>query len=186
MSPLKLDYPVLTLDGQQLLPTGAELTEETLGEVIANNKVTSEPLYPLLNHANVRIDLREFMNCYPYEVIFAARDRTAAVLDLLEQARLHPVILQSLDYFKKLDFYTYRHIMIVYALSTLLAQDLLPDHRELLSGIMAGPTHDFGKICVPLQVLKKIDPLARTELLMLEHHAPVKGMTVQAIPRAHA
>ena len=36
---------------------------------------------------------------------------------------------------------------------------------------MTGPTHDFGKINIPLQVLKKTDPLTRTERSILEHHS---------------
>jgi HD-GYP domain-containing protein (c-di-GMP phosphodiesterase class II) len=35
---------------------------------------------------------------------------------------------------------------------------------------VAGPVHDFGKISIPLSVLKKSDPLTRTERGLLEHH----------------
>jgi HD-GYP domain-containing protein (c-di-GMP phosphodiesterase class II) len=35
----------------------------------------------------------------------------------------------------------------------------------------AGPCHDLGKICVPLHILKKTDPLTREERDILEHHA---------------
>ncbi len=34
----------------------------------------------------------------------------------------------------------------------------------------AGPMHDFGKICVTLQVLRKTTPLFRSERALLEHH----------------
>ncbi len=34
-----------------------------------------------------------------------------------------------------------------------------------------GPTHDIGKICVPLHILKKTTPLTKTERGFLEYHA---------------
>jgi len=37
--------------------------------------------------------------------------------------------------------------------------------------LMAGTIHDFGKICVPLKILKKSDPLTRSARGILEHHA---------------
>jgi HD-GYP domain-containing protein (c-di-GMP phosphodiesterase class II) len=43
--------------------------------------------------------------------------------------------------------------------------------------IMAGPTHDIGKISIPLEVLQKTDPLTRTERAILEHHA-VAGLVL--------
>jgi HD-GYP domain-containing protein (c-di-GMP phosphodiesterase class II) len=60
---------------------------------------------------------------------------------------------------------------MVFALSTLLAKDLIPDYQEWIQLSATGPTHDIGKICVPLHILKKTTPLAKTEWGFLEHHA---------------
>jgi HD-GYP domain-containing protein (c-di-GMP phosphodiesterase class II) len=79
-------------------------------------------------------------------------------------------LLESLDYFKKYDFYTYRHILIVLALTALMCQDLVVDYQELMEEIAAGAMHDIGKICVPMQILKKSSPLTQTERAILEHH----------------
>ena len=89
----------------------------------------------------------------------------------MEKINLILPVLQSLDYFKQHDSYTYRHILMVFALSTLLSMDFLPDHEERLKGIAAGPTHDIGKICVPLNILKKTTPVTKTELNKLRHHS---------------
>ena len=92
-------------------------------------------------------------------------------MNILETVHLSIPILQSLDYFKQHDFYTYAHILMVFALSTLLAKDLIPDYQECIQLSATGPTHDIGKICVPLDILKKTTPLTKTERSFIEHHA---------------
>jgi putative two-component system response regulator len=89
----------------------------------------------------------------------------------METARFPVPILQSLDYFRANDFYTYVHVLMVFVLSTILAKDLLPNYQERIRLSVTGPTHDTGKVCVPLHILKKTSPLTRRERGFLEHHA---------------
>jgi len=53
----------------------------------------------------------------------------------------------------------------------LVARELLENDLDLLREALGGPVHDFGKICVPMRILKKTNPLTRTERGILEHHA---------------
>jgi hypothetical protein len=53
MTPFKLLNPVYTLDRKELLPAGAVLSEETLDELISNNRDTSRPIYSLLKHGSI-------------------------------------------------------------------------------------------------------------------------------------
>jgi HD-GYP domain-containing protein (c-di-GMP phosphodiesterase class II) len=171
MTAPRLLYPVHTLQKQQLLPEGTVVSEEALLELSTTSKGTLKKPVPLLQYKEVKDDLFTFMNSGSYQIIFAEQKRTAAVVDLMEKVRLPPSVLEALDYLKQYDVYTYRHSLTVFALAGLLAQDLLIHHKDLMQEIMAGPTHDFGKINVPIQVLKKTDPLSRTERSILEHHA---------------
>lgn len=52
-----------------------------------------------------------------------------------------------------------------------MAQALLENSKDRVIEAMAGQVHDIGKICVPLKVLKKSNPLTRTDRGILEHHA---------------
>ncbi len=79
-------------------------------------------------------------------------------------------LLKFLDYYKQKDFYTYRHSLIVFAMSMNLARDMLEKSEDWMTALMAGTIHDFGKISVPLQILKKTNPLTRAEKNILEHH----------------
>jgi HD-GYP domain-containing protein (c-di-GMP phosphodiesterase class II) len=171
MRGLTLQHPVRALDNQILLPAGTPLNEETLDTLIGSQRAYSHETYPLLLHGSVKEDCLNFLSTPPYVTIFADQKEIDDLLSLLEAAHFSIPILQSLDYFKQHDFYTYAHVLMVFALSTLLAKDLIPDYQECIRLSATGPTHDIGKICVPLHILKKTTPLTRRERSFLEHHA---------------
>jgi HD-GYP domain-containing protein (c-di-GMP phosphodiesterase class II) len=150
---LKLQHPIRTLDNQLLFPPGTLLSEEMLEAVIYSDRTYSYQTYPLLLYGSVKEDFLNFLSTPPYETIFLDRKQINDLLNLLETVHLSIPILQSLDYFKQHDFHTYAHILMVFALSTLLAEDLIPDYQEWIQLSATGPTHDIGKICVPLYIL---------------------------------
>jgi HD-GYP domain-containing protein (c-di-GMP phosphodiesterase class II) len=59
---------------------------------------------------------------------------------------------------------------MVFALSALIARDLLSDYRDWAEGVSAGPIHDIGKICVPPHILRKAAPLTKDEKPAIDHH----------------
>ena len=59
---------------------------------------------------------------------------------------------------------------MVFLLSVLLAKILLPDYKNLFTNTIIGVSHDIGKICVPLEILKKSTPLTTSEHKYIKHH----------------
>lgn len=171
MSVLTLHHPVYSLENQQLLPAHTIIYEETLDALISSSKTTCYQEYSLLKYGTVKEDLYKLLSSAPYNLIFADQKQITNILNIMGSVNYVLPVLQSLDYFKIHDFYTYRHILIVFALSTLLTEDLISDYHERIKGTMAGPLHDIGKICVPLHVLTKSDSLNQTELSVLQHHS---------------
>ena len=114
------------------------------------------------------------MNSSPYTVIFGTSDAQSELWTMMEGVSIITPCLEAIDYFQQQDFYTYRHILMVFALTTLLTRDLIPDCRDWLRESLASPTHDIGKTCVPLEVLRKITPLTCSEHRQVEHH-PLTG-----------
>ena len=171
MTALKLNHNVFTLDNRQLLSAGTVVSNEVVEELISTHESPSTKSSPFLKHSSIKDNILLFFSQPPYDIIFADEKKTASLLDLMEHVNVPYPILETMDYFKLNDFYTYRHFLMVYALSTLLAQDLMRNHNDILKEVLAGPTHDLGKICVPLNILKKKDPLTMSERLFLEHHA---------------
>ena len=170
MSMLTISQPVYTLENELLLSAGNVLSEETLENLISSNKSTSYQTHSLLHYGSIRKDMLEFMHEPPYKTVFADKNKVAEILDLMKHVDLIIPVLQSLDYFRRHDFYTYRHFLMVFALSTILAKDFFSDVKDRMSLAQTGPTHDIGKICVSLEILKKNDPLSRAELNILKHH----------------
>jgi len=171
MTALKLNHNIFTVDNRQLLPAGTVVSDDIVEKLISTHESPSTKSLPFLKYGSIKDDaLLFFSQAPPYNTIFANTKRTEAVLDLMEQVNVPYPILEIMDYFKLHDFYTYRHFIMVFALSTLLAQDLIENQEDIKKEIFAGPTHDIGKFCVPLKILGKTDPLTRSERLLLEHH----------------
>jgi HD-GYP domain-containing protein (c-di-GMP phosphodiesterase class II) len=170
MDALRLTYPVHTPDKQLLLPAGTVLTKETLEKLISSRNVIPSSTYPLFSYGTLRNDLLRQMKRSPYDVIFSGDRKIEEVTTMLDKVPTLIPVLQALDYFKMEDYHTYCHSLMVFALSVLISRDFLSDEREWTRIVSIGPTHDIGKICVPLHVLKKATPLTRTEKSMLDHH----------------
>ena len=141
VSNLTLAHPVCTLDHRLLLPAGTLLSEETLEALVSSSEARPHETGSVLRHASVKKDLLGFLNEPPYHVIFADQEDIAEALDLIDMVKVVLPVLQSLDYFKHHDFNTYRHILVVSALSTLLAKDLIPDHQDRIHEAATFPAH---------------------------------------------
>ncbi len=179
MTALKLKHNIFTLDNRLLLPAGTVVSDDIVEELISTHESPSTKSSPFLKYGSIKDNILSFFFQPPYNTIFADEKQTASLLDLMEQVAVPYPILETMDYFKQHDFYTYRHFIMVFALSILLARDLMEDYNDLLTEVLAGPTHDIGKICVPLDILKKTDPLTMSERQFLEHHA-IAGYILQS------
>ena len=167
-----LNYPVYTLDNRLLIPADTVLSEEVLESAIFSHGTGSYKTNSLLMHGSVRKDIHALLSRPPYQCIFADQRQLADIMNLMENVYLSSPILQSLDFFRENDFYTYCHILNVFALTTTLAEQLIEDYHDLIQEAAAGPSHDIGKISVPVHILRKSVPLTPTELSMVQHHAP--------------
>jgi HD-GYP domain-containing protein (c-di-GMP phosphodiesterase class II) len=161
---------VMTLDGKELVPAGALVTEKTAADIAALGRLQPQDKMALIEYGSVRADLERFLTTPPYRGIVAGNERMALLMGRLCQASLPVPILKALDYFHQHDFHTYHHILMVFFLSTLLAHDLFSMEVPASDDCIAGPVHDFGKICMPLRVLKKSSPLTRAERCLLNGH----------------
>jgi HD-GYP domain-containing protein (c-di-GMP phosphodiesterase class II) len=123
-----------------------------------------------MDYSRVRQDLLIFIKYPPYNIVFSDLEQNKTILKILESVKLPLPVLESMTYFKENDFQTYRHSLMVLIVSVLLAKILLPDYKELFSNTIIGSSHDIGKICIPLEILKKSTPLTQSEHKLLKHH----------------
>jgi HD-GYP domain-containing protein (c-di-GMP phosphodiesterase class II) len=168
---LKLLHPVHAPNGKVLLPAGAALTDVVIADLIHSAQQETFGLLKVMQYGSIADNLYRICHAPPYDKIFSDRNRTRSLCALLDQVELPAPVFEILDFFKNSDPYTYRHVLIVFALSVLLAQDFIEDPYELQSAAQACPTHDLGKFCIPLAVLKKTTLLGQAERHYLEHHS---------------
>jgi HD-GYP domain-containing protein (c-di-GMP phosphodiesterase class II) len=166
----RLEYPVITIDNKQLLPAGTLLSEKTI-EILVSGNTNKYKKNILLDYKSIKEDMEEFFHHENYSTIFGDENIRKTIFKIMKKVRLPLPILESIYFFKVYDFYTYRHNLMVFALSTLLAIDLLKDTHNLMEEVISAPTHDFGKISVPLNILRKETPLNKTEKKLLQQHA---------------
>ncbi len=177
MEPITL--PVVTLEGKLLLPAGAMLSEKVLSEVAAAGRIIPREYVPLLDYGEVRDDLRRCLTLTPYDEIFADNEKVNDLMARMHLVRLPLPLLRVLEHFRIHDFHTYRHILTVFALSILVADDVMPGYLGRDGDVLAGPAHDVGKLCIPLHILRKSSPLTRQERQLLDQH-PVAGQVLLA------
>jgi HD-GYP domain-containing protein (c-di-GMP phosphodiesterase class II) len=168
---ITLEGDVFSLQGQRLVSAGADLTGDALGELADKGRREGWEKVGLLEYGSTLRDLKRQMDHGVYRDLFRSSGERQAVLALMETVRLPLPVLDCLGYFKERDFYTYRHTLMVFALSCVLARKIPGESGRGLPEAAAGPLHDLGKICVPLAVLKKSVPLTRSERNVLEQHA---------------
>jgi HD-GYP domain-containing protein (c-di-GMP phosphodiesterase class II) len=166
----RLEFAVRTLDGEEILPAGAEVTAAVLHAVVEGGRDRRWEQRALLEHGTVRADLARGTRSEQYAAIFGSEEQQRDLERLMALARLPLPCLHGLDWFRAYDPYTYRHILMVFALACLLAQRLGRSAPETAAEAVAGPLHDFGKLCVPLETLVKRTALTLTERRQLEQH----------------
>ncbi len=179
MFEFSLPIDVLTLDKKVLLPAGNRVTEQVAADIAALGRLQNHNEASLLGHGTVRNDLRRFLEIPPYNDIFSDATLVKDLFGKMEDVSLPVPLLKALDYFRQYDFHTYRHILMVFTLSSLLVRDLAGRGGEAGAHFIAGPTHDFGKICIPLHILKKSSPLTVEERMLLQFH-PLAGYVLLA------
>ena len=166
----RLTHAVTDRDGTLFLDAGTCLTRQVM-DASVRGQAGAMATCRLLDYRQVRSDLLGFFADSPYDLIFQEAHRQEELLKIAGDVVLPEPVLESLYHFREWDFYTYRHTLLVFALSILIARELIDDRDALLQEVMAGPTHDIGKLCVPLEILTKETPLTQAQHAHLRHHA---------------
>jgi HD-GYP domain-containing protein (c-di-GMP phosphodiesterase class II) len=170
MEELILPHDVVTLAGELLLPAASRLDNQTLAELARRHPAAPCAAYPFSSLTAFLRDLEEFLAARPYDTIFADPRETREIVRIMGQVQLLQPVIVALEYFREKDFHTFRHCLMVFALSTLLARHLYPGDQRSLLGALAGPSHDLGKVCVPPAILQKRSPLTNAEAGILKNH----------------
>lgn len=171
---ITLPFAINDLEGNELLTAGSLLDETTINAVAAQGRQKQYKASCLLQHGSIRSDIESFMQVNPYASIFGDAEGLLAYLERIGEILVPQPLLSALDDFKENDFYTYRHSLIVFALTAFMMEKSFPGKILEKNALLVGPTHDLGKRSVPVDILNKKTPLTRSERCILEFH-PIAG-----------
>lgn len=165
-----LKHDIYNLEGSLIARAGDVLTPKFMRSIRNKRKHTNLNSKPIFQHKHIRDDLMAFFEEGPYRIIFDSPRASDQALKLMGRVMFPPAVFEALDFFEKNDLYTYRHILLVSALTTRMASDLIPSPTKLLKEVSVAHMHDFGKIAIPLDVLKRTSFLTKKEKEVLEDH----------------
>jgi hypothetical protein len=77
--PLRLNYPVYTLDKQLLLPENTVISTKTVDTLISSNSQTSYKTYSLFEYGSVKKDIFDSLQEHHYPIIFAEQEKTNTI-----------------------------------------------------------------------------------------------------------
>ena len=166
----RLDLAVRSLEGEEILPAGAVLSESLLAASRRPGNVAAGSSGCCSTTARSGGTWPAPCASGSYATVFGSEEEYRDLELLMGQCRLPEPCLRGLDWFRANDGYTYRHILMVFALSCLLVRRLGHSDPKAAAAAVAGPLHDFGKLCVPLATLVKRTALTRAERRQLEQH----------------
>jgi len=92
------------------------------------------------------------------------------ILPIIQHTVKHTDLFTLLSWLKSSDDYTYRHMVAVSILSTLIGKWLQLNETELQDLTMAAILHDVGKINIPLEILNKPGALTPEEFEIVKQH----------------
>jgi HD-GYP domain-containing protein (c-di-GMP phosphodiesterase class II) len=165
-----LPFAITDLEGKELLPSGTRLDEETVRFIAEQGSQKQYESKSLLKYGSTRSDLEFFISAEPYAFIFGGPSGIRAYLERISEVLVPLPILSALNDFKENEFYTYRHSLIVFALTSFMMEKSLPLRPLEKNALMVGPTHDLGKRFIPRNILNKGTPLTLKERSILEFH----------------
>ena len=118
----------------------------------------------LLEYGSIHGDLLNFFSQPPYDVIFSPRERIVSLFEVMAAVEFMLPVLESLEYFKQEDFYTYRHMLLVFALSILLGLELKKEELDFMNGALVSPAMRGNFICSLLP--PKYPPMAMARWIL--------------------
>lgn len=174
MIDITLPFAINDLDGRELLAVNSRLDAMAIVGIAAKGRRMAYEHRCMLQHASIRSDLTSFMSDGQYSFIFGGPEGIDAHLRRIGELPIPAPLLHILDEFRTNDFYTYRHSLIVFSLTSLLMEKMFKLSQAPKNMLMVGPIHDIGKWLIPKEILHKKTPLTRQEKDLMEFH-PIAG-----------
>lgn len=166
------------IDGQCLLGRGEPITTEAAAAVVGRAPQGGFPALPFKDTPGLA-DFRASFADPNYATLFRDVQEVAAIQDLVGGLSLPAPCLEEFRQMQRLDPYTYRHIFVVTALTSLIAKRMWVAPEKLSALAAAALLHDFGKMRIPQDILLSRERLDEESYRLIREH-PLLGYLLLA------
>jgi len=161
-----------SIDNKLLVKAGEKINKPLLDRLVRS---AGDIHYVKIKGTILFKDIERTFEDERYKIIFAGDIVNKKILSIMGQNSLPEKIFAELMYMKKIQPYTYCHILIVTLLAMKLVFDKnLKDDYNPQKIAQSGLLHDIGKSRISLEILNKATPLTREEYETIKMH-PVIG-----------
>ncbi len=167
---------VYDIEGNLLVKTSQEISEKIIEEVIEQNKINSSQVF--LSQTKIIEDFIKKIDSGIYKVIFADKENTEKVIDILTNTSFAELMIRELENLKINQPDIYNHILVVAALSIKICLDLTNEEFDPYRIAKIGLVHDIGKSRLPAEILEKDKPLTHEEFKIIQTHPWIDHLLV--------
>jgi len=157
------------IDGHSIAQKGAIVNQRLIREVIKKGR-RYQGKYSSLNHPVILKTLKQVMNEETYAHVFVAPGIQKKILSICRKSKIQTGIRREILRLKKNSFFTYRHFVLMAALSTKMAMDVRSLGYNAKDAFVLALTHDIGKVRLPTSILNKKTPLTSNEYRILHSY----------------
>ncbi|MBU4304308.1 MAG: hypothetical protein KJ893_01570 [Candidatus Omnitrophica bacterium] len=108
------------------------------------------------------------INTDAYKEVFFDKDILDQLYSIIAQTKISEPIIKELQALKAIIPLTYRHILIVSALSIKISLQLKDEGYDPFTTASIGIVHDLGKSRLPAGILEKTTPLTHDEFSVIQ------------------
>lgn len=162
-----------TAYGELLVNKNTVITPEMLIRIREKGERHENVTVPLKNSELFR-DFTDALKDERYKIIFEPPVTTKEISDIAGNLAIENDILFELGNMKKNLPYTYRHVLIVAAITIKMSVILKKNRYKASIVSHCGFTHDLGKTRIPISILEKEKALSGREIEIIKTH-PIIG-----------
>ncbi|GEM_PF-1739732 len=175
---MELVKDLFTVYGDLLVPERTEITPSVIKKINLMCLRHKKVLVPIVN-TDIFNDFKDVFGDVRYSIMFKPPASKDDILEVAGKMLIENDLICELNNMKGNLPYTYRHVLIVAALS--IKVGMMDGKGNYDTGIVShcGFTHDMGKTRIPISILNKSKKLTRHERIFIETHPAIGYLLLQ-------
>lgn len=169
---MRLSQDLYSKSGELLVKKGVLITPALIRRIRRKGNSRQEKQIPF-KRTFIFKDFKRALGDRRYAVMLRPPVSKSDICRFAGAIKLENDLISELAGIKKHLPYTYRHILIVTALSIKISLDCPRGYYDRRMVAHCGLTHDFGKTRMPVQILNKRGTLTKKERAIIETHPAV-------------